>query len=203
MPNHGIRLQAARGQVSLLKADANTAALRCVVNGERSLFPTRTGYHVVAASYRSDPHSLATLERSAVDDEENLAGIAGMIKPLLVNRENGDEIAKGAAAYPTMEDSENVQKSRQPLVAIRSAGEDFLPPLSGARLRWKASSQACLPYAEMRKLECLPNWLLRRSLCECWPWFERRCDMPTECRAPRQPHLWRTTTFDRSRSRVD
>lgn len=132
LPNLGIRLQAARGQVSLLKADANTAALRCVVNGERSLFPSLTDYHVVAASYRSDPHSLTTLERSAVDDEENLAGIAEMIKPLLVNRENGDEIAKGAAAYPTRENSENVQKSRQPLVAIRSAGEDFLPVVGSA-----------------------------------------------------------------------
>ena len=132
LPDLGIRLQTARGQASLVKADADTAALRCVVSGERSLFPMQTGYHVIAASYRSDPHSLATLERSAVDDEENLAGIAALFKPLSANRENDDGIAQRAAEYSTDKNSENAQQSRQPLVAIRSAGEDFLPVVGRA-----------------------------------------------------------------------
>ena len=129
LPDLGIRLQTARGQVSLIKADAETAALRCVVSGERSLFPVRTGFHVIAASYRSDPHSLATLERSAVDDEENLAGLAGLFAPLSASRENGTGIAQTAAESSKEVDS---QQARQPLVAIRSAGDDFLPVVGRA-----------------------------------------------------------------------
>lgn len=132
LPDLGIRLQTARGQVSLIKADADSAALRCVVSGERSLFPVRTGFHVISASYRSDPHSLATLERSAVDDEENLAGLAGLFAPLSANRENGTGIAQTAAESSTEEDSEHTQQARQPLVAIRSAGDDFLPVVGRA-----------------------------------------------------------------------
>ena len=129
LPDLGIRLQTSRGQVSLIKADAETAALRCVVSGERSLFPVRTGFHVIAASYRSDPHSLATLERSAVDDEENLAGLAGLFAPLSASRENGTGIAQTAAESSKEVDS---QQARQPLVAIRSAGDDFLPVVGRA-----------------------------------------------------------------------
>lgn len=121
-PDLGLHLNTARGQASLIKADTESAALRCVVSGERSVFPAHNGAHLIAASYRTGSDSLATRERNALDDEQNLAGVAAVFTDPLCMAQNG-----AAAPFVTQEPNEG-----QSLVAIRSAGEDFLPVVGRA-----------------------------------------------------------------------
>jgi len=121
-PDLGLRLNTARGQASLIKAETDSAALRCVVSGERSLFPAHNGTQLIAASYRTGSESLATRERIALDDDQNLAGIAAVFTKPLSRMQDG-----AAAAAVTQAPNEE-----QSLVAMRSAGEDFLPVVGRA-----------------------------------------------------------------------
>ena len=110
LPDSGVRLQSARGQISAVGSNAASRTLRSVVCAQRSLFPALEGQHTIAASYRSESTSLAP---QAEDDSANLAGIEGMLA--------GD-------VGPT----ELAQRQHSPQVAIRSAGEDFLPVVGAA-----------------------------------------------------------------------
>jgi tRNA 5-methylaminomethyl-2-thiouridine biosynthesis bifunctional protein len=92
------------------------------VSGARSVFPAHNGAHLIAASYRTGSDSLATRERNALDDEQNLAGVAAVFTDPLCMAQNG-----AAAPFVTQEPNEG-----QSLVAIRSAGEDFLPVVGRA-----------------------------------------------------------------------
>lgn len=121
-PNLGIRLNTARGQASLIKAETHSAALRCVVSGERSLFPAHNGAQIIAASYRTSGDSLATRERDTLDDDQNLTGIAAVFTEPLCRQQGGK-----AASAVTQAPNEG-----QSLVAMRSAGEDFLPVVGRA-----------------------------------------------------------------------
>ena len=121
-PDLGLRLNTARGQASLIKAETDSAALRCVVSGERSLFPAHNGTQLIAASYRTGSESLATRERNALDDDQNLAGIAAVFTKPLSRMQDG-------AAAPAVTQAPNEGQS---LVAMRSAGEDFLPVVGRA-----------------------------------------------------------------------
>jgi len=121
-PDLGLRLNTARGQASLIKAETDSAALRCVVSGERSVFPAHNGTQLIAASYRTGSDSPATRERNTLDDEQNLAGVAAVFTATLCMTQSG-------AAAPLVIQAPN---EGQTLVAIRSAGEDFLPVVGRA-----------------------------------------------------------------------
>ena len=109
MPDSGLRLQSARGQVSRILPTATSAALGCVVSAERSLFPLDQGGQLIAASYRRD---LRSLETSQEDDRANLEGLRDLLPETLVEASHED--------------------GSRPRVAIRSAGEDFLPVIGPA-----------------------------------------------------------------------
>lgn len=62
-------LQAVRGQITELPTNAASPSLRCVVNGERTVFPACTGRHTIAASYSE---SKTAIEPDKEDDERNI-----------------------------------------------------------------------------------------------------------------------------------
>ncbi len=114
LPESGIRLQLSRGQITEVMADTSAALPHCVVSGERSLFPASQGRQLIAASYQANSCSM---KPNPEDDKANLDGL---------NKLLGFKERRWQLSEPLGEES------CRPRVAIRSAGEDFLPILGRA-----------------------------------------------------------------------
>jgi len=120
-------LQAVRGQATYIDASSTSSALDAVVMAQRSVFPQLRQQHTVSASYGRD----TSLEHSAADDLENLAGLRHLFS------EGVDQEYKAVGAK----------------VALRCNSQDFLPvigmvankqEMTGAFAMLKRNAQAAI-----------------------------------------------------------